>query len=169
MKRIALLSLLAGTLLSSCGSTKEKADYIITNARVYTVDSLLSTAEAFAVKDGKFLQVGPADAILEAYESDSLVDLQGAAVYPGFIDAHAHFYRYGLGLVQADLTGTQSFEEVLQRLQEHREKYPDSPWIIGRGWDQNDWENKEFPTKEEQAGPTATYSAIAVNFERRNS
>lgn len=149
MKRIALLTLLAGSLLLSCGSPKEKADYIVTNGRIYTVDSLFSTAEAFAVKDGKFVQVGRKEAILEAFESDSLIDLQGAAVYPGFIDAHAHFYRYGLGLVQADLTGTTSFEEVLQRLQAHREKYPDSPWIIGRGWDQNDWENKEFPTKEE--------------------
>lgn len=147
MKRIAMLSLLAGSLLTGCGSTKEKADYIITNAKVYTVDSLFSIANAFAVKDGKFIQVGQTDAVLEAYESDSLVDLKGAAVYPGLIDAHAHFYRYGLGLVEADLTGTHSFEEVLQRLQAHREKYPDSPWIIGRGWDQNDWETKEFPTK----------------------
>jgi predicted amidohydrolase YtcJ len=149
MKRIVILSLLVGSLLAGCGSTKEKADYIITNAKVYTVDSLFSVADAFAVKDGKFVQVGQTDAVLEAYESDSLVDLKGAAVYPGLIDAHAHFYRYGLGLVEADLTGTGSFEEVLQRLEAHREKYPDNPWVIGRGWDQNDWETKEFPTKTE--------------------
>lgn len=155
MKKITILPLLACSLFTGCGSTENtsegartKADYLVTNGRIYTVDSLFSTAEAFAVKGGQFVQVGTTDAILEAYESDSIVDLQGAPVYPGFIDAHAHFYRYGLGLVQADLTGTRSFEEVLQRLDAHREQYPDSPWIIGRGWDQNDWENKEFPTKE---------------------
>ncbi len=157
MKRIAILSLLASSLLAGCGATqdsaaeatKERVDYIVTNAKIYTVDSLFSVASAFAVKDGRFIQVGQSDAVLEAFETDSLVDLKGAVVYPGLIDAHAHFYRYGLGLVEADLTGTGSFPEVLQRLQEHREKYPDNPWIIGRGWDQNDWTNKEFPTKAE--------------------
>ncbi|WP_017730801.1 amidohydrolase [Nafulsella turpanensis] len=154
MKRNVLSGLLAGTLLGSsilsgCGSDKETVDYIITNAKIYTVDSLFSRAEALAVKDGRFVEVGQANTLLELYETDSLVDLEGAAVYPGLIDAHAHFYRYGLGLTEADLTGTTSFAEVLERLKAHREEYPESPWIIGRGWDQNDWDNKAFPTRKE--------------------
>lgn len=149
MKKILLfLSFLAPGLLSSCGDTKEKADYIVTNARVYTVDSLFSTQSAFAVKDGRFVKVGSTEELLDTYETDSLVDLQGAAVYPGFIDAHAHFYRYGLGLTHADLSGTSSYEEVLERLKTHRQQHPNTSWIIGRGWDQNDWEDKSFPTKE---------------------
>lgn len=153
MKRKVLPGFIAGTILTAsllggCESDKEVVDYILTNAKIYTVDSLFSTAEALAVKDGRFVEVGSAAAILEEYSSDSVVDLKGAAVYPGFIDAHSHFYRYGLGLTEADLTGTQSFEEVLERIKAHRERYPESPWIIGRGWDQNDWENKNFPTKE---------------------
>jgi predicted amidohydrolase YtcJ len=149
MKKILLfLSFLPACLIISCGNSKEKADYIITNARVYTVDSLFSIHEAFAVKDGKFLKAGNTEELLNAYQSDSLVDLQGAAVYPGFIDGHAHFYRYGLGLTQADLTGTRSYDEILERLKVHRQRYPQSSWIIGRGWDQNDWEDKRFPTKE---------------------
>lgn len=149
MKKIFLfLSLLTACLISSCGNTKEKADYIVTNGRVYTVDSLFSIQTAFAVKDGKFLKAGNTEELLSTYQSDSLVDLQGAAVYPGFIDGHAHFYRYGLGLTQADLTGTRSYQEILERLKAHRQRYPQSSWIIGRGWDQNDWEDKRFPTKE---------------------
>lgn len=149
IKRNTLLGLLACSLLGSCGNSKESVDYIITNAKIYTVDSSFSTAEALAVKDGRFVEVGQAEALLENYQTDSLIDLQGAALYPGFIDAHAHFYRYGLGLTEADLTGTRSFAEVLERLKAHREEFPESPWIIGRGWDQNDWENKTFPTREE--------------------
>ncbi len=119
------------TFLFSCSSPqKEKADLIIHNAVVYTVDSLFSVAECFAVKDGKILAVG-----------------QGKAVYPGFIDAHCHFYGYGKGLNQVNLVGTKSFDEVVQRVVEFS-KTKKGEWIIGRGWDQNDWDIKEFPTKD---------------------
>src|SRR5690606_5630061 len=77
-----------------------------------------------------------------------VLDLQGAPVYPGFIDAHAHFYGYGTSLQIADLTGSASFEEVLERLLTHREKHPEQPWLLGRGWDQNLWQNKAFPHRE---------------------
>src|SRR5690606_18178191 len=82
------------------------------------------------------------------YEATEVIDLQGALVFPGFIDAHAHFYGYGTGLQVADLTGASSFEETLEKLVEHREKHPGQPWLLGRGWDQNLWENKAFPHRE---------------------
>lgn len=143
------LSFLALILFGGCGKNKEQADFIITNATVYTVDSAFNTRGAFAVKDGKFIKTGSTAEVFEAFESDSVVDLKGAAVYPGFIDAHAHFFRYGVGLTHANLTGTRSFDEILERLLEHRRKFPETNWVIGRGWDQNDWENKAFPTKEQ--------------------
>lgn len=82
-------------------------------------------AEAIAVKDGKVEAVGTSAFLQQQYETDSVLDAKGAFVYPGFIDAHAHFYRYGLGLRECNLTGTNSWEDVLQRLQDFvRERNP---------------------------------------------
>lgn len=126
----------------SC-SNSEKADLIVHNAKVYTVDDQFSVAEAFAVKEGKILEVGTSEEILKKYEGEKL-DAQGKAVYPGFIDGHSHFYMYGEGLQQADLVGTESWEEILEKLQAFAKENPEG-WIVGRGWDQNDWSVKNFP------------------------
>jgi predicted amidohydrolase YtcJ len=127
----------------------KNADLIVTNAKIYTVDSSFSMAEAMAVKDGKILAIGSEDEIMNAYDSPLISDLSGLPVYPGFIDAHCHFYSYGLSLLKrADLVGTESFEDVLEVISGHQKKFPSAYWIEGRGWDQNDWEVKEFPTRE---------------------
>ncbi len=70
----------------------------------------------------------------------------GKAIYPGFIDAHCHFYNYGLSLGNADLIGTNSFQQVLDIVVAHGKSNPDG-WLIGRGWDQNDWKNQNLPNK----------------------
>lgn len=148
MKQTFLSALLFASALYGCSTSneKQKADLIICNAIVYTIDSAFATAESFAVKDGKILAVGKQEDIFSAYEGEKL-DLQGKAVYPGFIDAHCHFLGYGKGLTQADLIDTKSFDEVIQRVVEYS-KIKKGEWIIGRGWDQNDWIVKDFPTKE---------------------
>lgn len=135
------------TLLMSCNSEKEKADLLVFNGKIYTVDSAFSKAEAFVVKDGKFLETGTSDALREKYEYTEVIDAEGKAVYPGFIDAHAHFYGLGMQQQKVDLTGTKSFEEVVSRIVEFQQKHG-LDYITGRGWDQNDWEVKEFPTKD---------------------
>ncbi|CCH55664.1 Amidohydrolase 3 [Fibrisoma limi BUZ 3] len=147
MKRTlpAILTMLIG--LAGC-SSKEKADVLVTNALVYTADSAFSTASAFVVKDGKFLAVGSADELSGKYDVDSTVDLAGKPVYPGFYDPHAHFMGLGQVLDQADLVGAVSYDEVIDRLKAYAQKHPDALWITGRGWDQNDWPGKQFPTKE---------------------
>ena len=135
-------------LMVSCSSPKEKADLIVHNAKIYTVDSSFSVHQAFAVRDGKFVSVGSDSEILDRYDAEQLTDAGGKAVYPGFYDAHCHFYGYGTNLIKrADLVGTTSFEEVVERLKEHHEQYP-VEWIEGRGWDQNDWAVEEFPTRD---------------------
>ncbi len=126
----------------SCKSQKQ-ADLIVHNAVVYTVDDKFSVAEAFAVKDGKIVETGSSEDILKKYKGE-ILDAGGKAVYPGFIDGHSHFYGYGEGLQQADLVGTKSWEEILEKLQQFGRENPEG-WIIGRGWDQNDWAIKEFP------------------------
>jgi predicted amidohydrolase YtcJ len=131
----------------ACQSRK-KVDLILYNAKVYTVDSSFAVQEAVAIHQGRFVAVDKLEKVLANYQSDSLVDLGGKPVYPGFYDPHCHFYGLGQGLDQADLVGTQSFGEVVQRLQAYQRANPDRPWVIGRGWDQNDWPTKQFPTRD---------------------
>ena len=136
------LVLIISVILISCGTQKE-ADLIVHNAVLYTVNDQFIIAEAFAVKDGKILEVGTSEDILKKYKGEKL-DAGGKAVYPGFIDGHSHFYSYGEGLQHAGLVGTRSWDEILEKLKVFSLENPEG-WIIGRGWDQNDWAVKEFP------------------------
>lgn len=147
MKRNILLSSLIICLVTftvAC-SSKTNVDLILHNGNVYTVDSLFSNAEAFAVKDGQFIEVGSSEKILNNYQAAETINAGGKAVYPGFYDSHAHFFGLGSTLDQADLSNTQSFEEVIDRLSAFQRANPESKWILGRGWDQNKWPGKEFP------------------------
>ncbi len=141
--------LLFSILLISCSTMKKKADLIIYNATVYTVDEQFSISTALVIRDGKILAHGEKEDIFGTYEAEKMLDAGGMFVYPGFYDAHCHFLSYGLGkLKKADLVGTKSFDAVIEKVKEHAEKNG-SEWIEGRGWDQNDWEVKEFPNREE--------------------
>lgn len=141
------LLILFAIIMIGCSTQKKNADLIIYNAKVYTVDIEFTIAEALAIKDGKILDVGTSRKILSKYAASVKKDLNGRYVYPGLIDAHCHFYNYGLNLKYADLVGTTSFSEILERIQKHHRAFP-SEWVLGRGWDQNDWEIKEYPTNE---------------------
>ncbi len=145
MKKLALL-IPCFLFVLSC-SQKKTADLIVTNAEVYTVNENFENAEAFAIKDGKFLAVGSTKEITDAYQSNNVIDAQGKTITPGLIDGHCHFY--GLGLTQqiVDLVGTKSFDEVVQRIVDFQKEKP-AVFIQGRGWDQNDWAVKEFPVKD---------------------
>ena len=127
-------------LLSSCS---EKADLIVHNANVYNLNSSLDKSSSFAVKDGKFIYVGN-DEILSKYSSTNIINAQGLPIYPGFIDSHAHFFDLGYYLNQVDLKNTNSLEEVIERVISF-DSENNTEFLIGRGWDQNDWSNKDFP------------------------
>ena len=132
------------TLMTSCNQ-KTPVDLIVHNAKVYTVDNDFSKAQAFAVKDGKFVAVGDEETIMRQYAAKEIIDAQGDAVYPGFMDGHCHFTGYGENLVRwANLKGCRSFDEVIERLKKHDCLYP-SEWLLGRGWDQNLLKVAEFP------------------------
>ena len=137
------LSILVLAALTSC-QQKLKVDSVVINAKVYTVNSSFDKAEAFAIKDGKFIEVGNSKDIQEKYTSDSLIDAKGQTILPGFIDAHCHFLGLGFSTQQVDLVGTKSFDEVVNKIIDFSNAHH-SKYIKGRGWDQNDWEVKEFP------------------------
>lgn len=134
-------------IFTGCKSTNE-VDTIVHNGIVYTVDENFSTAEAFAVADGKIVAVGTNEEILKQYKAKQTIDAEGKPVYPGFIDAHAHFVGYGQSLFQVDLFGATSWDEVIERVEKFAKDHPSEAWIRGRGWDQNKWPGKSYPTNE---------------------
>lgn len=132
----------------TANAQKIKVDLIVSNAVVYTVNKDFKMAEAFAIKNGFFVEIGSNKDIKNKYSSSKTIDALGKAVFPGFYDPHSHFMGLGQMLSQCDLVNTSSFEEILERLKKYEKENPTANWIIGRGWDQNDWADKTFPNKD---------------------
>ena len=132
-------------LLFSC--QKEKVDLIVFNANTYTVNNNFDKATSFAVNNGKFVAIGSSEDIQNKYQSENTINANEKTIVPGLIDAHCHFYRMGLQQQKVNLEGTKSYDEVLQKIVDFQ-KEKNVAFITGRGWDQNDWKIKEFPTKE---------------------
>ena len=122
------------------------ADLVLVNGRILTLDNGHHEAEAVAVRDGLILEVGKSRRILSlAGDGTERIDLEGKLVIPGLTDAHGHLMSLGTRLASLDLTETGSVEEILERVRLHAAGKPASAWILGRGWDQNDWPDKRFP------------------------
>jgi predicted amidohydrolase YtcJ len=126
---------------------KTAVDTIIYNAKIYTVNQTFEMAESFAIQDGKFIAVGSNEFIRTKYSSSENIDLDGKPVFPGFIDAHCHFYGLGMTMQQVNLVGVKSEDEMLERIQVFQNERQ-TDFITGRGWDQTIWESKNFPTKD---------------------
>ena len=109
--KIILASFLITSFFQSC---TKSVDMIAFNGNIYTVDNDFSKASAFAINNGKFIEVGT-DEILSKYKSKSILNLEGSTVLPGLIDAHCHFYGLGLNQSVIDLTGTKSFNEIIEK------------------------------------------------------
>ena len=134
-------------LFSAC--INQRVDLIVHHAQIYTVNNEFTMAEAMAIQDGKIVAVGSNDDILKEYQSDSMVNANEAIIYPGFIDAHAHFLGYGQSLYAVDLMFVPSWSEAIERVKAFAANHPGKGWIKGRGWDQNRFPGKEFPTNAE--------------------
>ena len=154
-----LLSFFSVSIMSILGlNAQNQTDTIIYKAeKIYTADTGFSVATTMAVSGGLILYVGNDKTADSLYPKARFINYGSNIIYPGFIDAHCHFLAYTKGLSQADLVGTKSEQEVIKRLKNYVKKNKarfrttdanPKPWIVGRGWDQNDWENKEFPTME---------------------
>lgn len=144
MKNLAVL--LFAVLLISCAEEKKAVDLIVFNAQIYTVNDAFDTAEAFVVTEGKIVEVGTSKDIQKKYAAAESFDAEGKTILPGLIDGHAHLYNLGISMQRVELTGTSSAAEVLERLVAFQQE-KNTSFILGHGWDQNDWEVKEYPTK----------------------
>ena len=143
------------SLAFACTNRKQQVDQLILGATIYSMDKDSTTYSAMAISNGKIIALGEEKDFKQKYSSKEVISLHGKFIYPGFIDAHSHFYGLGESLVNADLRGIKSEEEMIQKLRSlnsvegttDNQKIPTS--IIGRGWDQNLWEGKKFPNNAE--------------------
>lgn len=125
----------------------QTADFVITNAHVYTVDPKRPSATAIAVRGNRILGVG--DRVEEfAGASTRRIDAQGKAIVPGFIDSHGHLSALGASLATLDLRGLTSEAQIAARVAEAAHSKKPGEWIIGNGWDQNLWEPRVFPARD---------------------
>jgi len=148
LKSFLLLPLIYIFLMMNTCISKEKVDLVIYNAKVYTLNASFDTATAFAVKEGKILAIGCDKEILSNFDAKQQIDAKGRALYPGFNDGHSHFLAYGRALIRwANLVGTSSFDDISAILKSHQKKF-NASWILGRGWDQNDWKDQKYPTND---------------------
>ncbi len=148
LKPLNFIFILFIIVFYSCAHKNENIDLIIHNAKIYSMDEENHVFSAVAINDGLILELGPEHQILNKYKANQTIDAQMKPVFPGFIDAHCHFIGYGLSLQNINLVGTKSFQEVIQRVINFQ-KNPNQKWIQGRGWDQNDWEVKKYPNKQQ--------------------
>lgn len=135
-------------LLSSCAFKNKKADLVVHNAHIVTMDGEGHEYEAMAIKDGRILEMGPERQILNRYRSKESFDAAMLTIYPGFVDGHCHFLGYGLNKQKVNLAGAKGWSEVLARVKRYAEAHPGSGWIFGRGWDQNLWAVKDDPAND---------------------
>ncbi len=150
---VFLLPLLLYTLPSY--SQSDSTITIYHNATIYSVDSLFTKYDAMAIveyplneKKNKILATGQIEKLKTKYPNAILNNVKGKYIYPGFIDAHCHFFGLGVSMQIVDLVGTKTYEEVLERCKKYYNTNKGN-YLMGRGWDQNDWPKKEYPTNEQ--------------------
>jgi predicted amidohydrolase YtcJ len=149
-RRLALALVLTPLALLAPGiASSQSADLIVTNARIYTVDENRPVVDAMAIRGGRVVATGPQRGVMTLRGPNTQVlDLHGRTVIPGMIDAHVHLLNLGNSLRNVDLVGTNSYDEVVARVVARAKDTPAGTWIVGRGWDQNDWGDTRFPTHE---------------------
>jgi len=118
-----------------------KYDLVIENANYLSLESGEFIKMNLGIDDGKIVEISS-----KTLQGDERIDAGGQFIYPGFIDAHCHFYGYAQGLLAVNLVGTKSIEDVVSRVVDFERENPGLDFIVGRGWDQNDWEDKQFPS-----------------------
>lgn len=138
--------------VTGCSSEKTciESDLVLVNTKIYTANPKNPTAEALAIKNGKFVFIGTNTEAQNFNCGESkLLDLEGSFVYPGFIDAHAHLKGIGYRELNLNLQGADSLKSMLTQVTIHANKLPIGDWVIGRGWIEKKWPEARFPTLEE--------------------
>ncbi len=143
MKKIYLLAILAGFLVSCSPEKINPADKVFTKGVIYTVDEANPKVEAVAVKDGLILALG-STADVEKYigAQTDVINLQGQTMTPGLIESHAHLMGIGYNKLELDLMYVKTYDELVEKVAEAVAKAQPGDWITGRGWHQDKWIEK---------------------------
>lgn len=135
-----LLALVAFCLVISCADKHPKADLVLFNGNIYTLNETEPKAEAVAVTDGKIVYVGNnVNANQWVADTTQIIDLEGKTLTPGFIEGHGHLMGIGENLINLDLLNTKSYDEIIEMVKAKVEEVEDGEWILGRGWHQDKW------------------------------
>ena len=127
--------------------THPTGDLLLINGRIYTANPDRPRVQAVLIQDGTIAALGKTDAILKKADPGiRIIDLAGRTVVPGLIDSHGHLMNLGLSLKNLNLVGTESYQQIIELTGASAESRQRGEWIQGRGWDQNDWPEKAFPT-----------------------
>lgn len=141
MRKLSVITLLMALTIGGCQKLQTKADLVLLNSKVYTLNPDAGEAEAIAVKDGVILFVGSNDQVRDLVgDSTEVLDMSESYIYPGFIEGHAHIMGIGANIINVDLMQARSYEEVVRMVQERAAVTPAGEWIIGRGWHQDKWD-----------------------------
>jgi predicted amidohydrolase YtcJ len=146
-------------------STPHEATMVFVNGIVYTLDANNSIAQAVAIRGNKIVDVGSSDELKRRYMGTKFIDLQGKTIMPGFIDAHAHIAGLGQLMQSLILVGMKSSEEIISMVRERAQQIPSGQWLYGRGWDQNLWEVKQFPTASQLDAGSADRPVVLVRID----
>ncbi|WP_426280954.1 amidohydrolase [Lysobacter soli] len=142
-----LVLALSGALVAMSGHAMAAQVTVLSAARIHTMETAQPKVQALAYDEtGRILALGSTAELLKRYPKAERIDAGQTTVIPGLIDAHAHVSGLGMTMLSADLVDAASKQEVVQRLQAFEKQLPAGAWLIGRGWDQNDWPDKTFPT-----------------------
>ena len=123
---------------------------LISNARIYTFDEGNTLFEPGAMafdESGQILGIGDDQSMANMFSDARRIDLLGKTVLPGLIDSHGHLYGLALAFTRANLAGTGSKDEIIDRLRAFEGGLSEGEWLLGRGWDQNDWPDPQFPSR----------------------
>lgn len=144
----SLLILACLVSLFGCSSGRQPpADLVLLGGNVLTMDSARLSAAAVAIRADRIVGVGT-DAEMQEWVGGrtQVIELKGLTVIPGMIDAHTHFVGIGARKLQVDAAGTTSKEDIVRLVAAEVARSNPGEWIQGRGWDQNNWPDKKFPT-----------------------
>jgi predicted amidohydrolase YtcJ len=145
---LAIVSSGACRLSAQAPRVAETADLIVHHGVVYTASASMPRAQAVAIAGDRLIYVGTdAEALARRGPTTRVIDAGGRAILPGLHDAHGHVLGLGAQLQELDLRGTSSLIDVTAKVAERARTALKDAWIIGRGWDQNDWPVKAWPSR----------------------
>jgi hypothetical protein len=145
-----LVAGVAAVLTAPAAARQEPADLVLRNAKVYTANDRQPTAEAVAVKGDRIVFVGRSeDAARLVGPGTKVVDLSGAAVFPGFTDAHMHLSGVGDREMSLNLEGTNTLDGFLAKVKARVDQSRPGQWVTGRGWIETFWKPPVFPTRQD--------------------